>query len=42
LRPRTFFKKHRQAGFDIRLEFGADMDPSFYNKIARALQGHSG
>jgi hypothetical protein len=36
-----FFKKHLgNAGFrDIRLEFGADMDKSFYNSIALALQG---
>jgi hypothetical protein len=36
-----FFKKHLgNAGYrDIRLEFGADMDPSVYNWIALALQG---
>jgi hypothetical protein len=36
-----FFKKQiSNAGYrDIRLEFGADMDPSFYNSIAQALQG---
>jgi hypothetical protein len=36
-----FFKKHLgNAGVrDIRLEFGADMEKSFYNWIAAALQG---
>jgi len=36
-----FFKKHiGNAGFrDIRLEFGADMDKSFYDWIAAALRG---
>jgi len=36
-----FFKKHLgNSGFrDIRLEFGPDMDKSFYNWIALALQG---
>ena len=36
-----FFKKHLgNAGFrDIRLEFGPDMDKSFYNWISQALQG---
>ena len=35
-----FFKKHiGNAGYrDIRLEFGADMDPSFYNWIAVAMR----
>ena len=38
-----FFKKHiGNPGFrDIRLEFGADMDKSFYNWIAVALQGQN-
>jgi hypothetical protein len=37
----VFFKKHLgNPGFhDIRLEFGADMDKSFYNWIVLALQG---
>lgn len=37
----VYFKKHLgNPGFrDIRLEFGADMDKSFYNWIALALQG---
>jgi hypothetical protein len=36
-----FFKKHiGTPGFrDIRLEFGADMDKSFYSWIAQSLQG---
>ena len=36
-----FFKKHLgNAGFrDIRIEFGADMEKSFYNSISLALQG---
>jgi len=36
-----FFKKHiGNPGFrDIRLEFGADMETSFYNWISLALQG---
>jgi hypothetical protein len=37
----VFFKKHlgNPGVHDIRLEFGADMERSFYNWIALALQG---